>query len=126
MSSVMIVGIDPKFLDLPGDVLAIDPDLTAERILAGLEQSATHLRHQGHSASIVLTDLGETATEVVAAALRQTPTDVLVIGAGVRLLPKNTALFERLVNAVIATSPTTRFAFNVAPDDSEVAAERWL
>ena len=124
--SVTIVGIDPQFLNLPADALGIDPNLTAESILAGLERSANHLRQLGHTASIVLTDLGETAAETLTAALRETPADVVVIGAGVRIPAKNTVLLEHLVNAVIEVSPTSRLAFNVAPDDSEVAAERWL
>ena len=120
-TSVMIVGIDPQFLHLPDDALGVDATLTAESIRSGLERSAAHLRQQGHSASIVLTDLGQTAVDTVTAALRATPADVVVIGAGIRMPAKNTALLERLVNAVIEVSPTSRLAFNIAPDDSEVA-----
>ncbi len=126
MSTVVIIGIDPKYLDLPADAVGIDETLTAESILDGLNRSIDALRVEGHDASLVLTDLGETAADTVASALGRTPADVVVVGAGIRIPAKNTALLERVVNAAITANPTARLAFNTAPDDSEVAARRWL
>ena len=49
-----------------------------------------------------------------------------MIGAGVRLPPKNLLLLEVLVNAVIKAGPGTAIAFNTRPEDSADAAARWL
>ncbi|MDV3303007.1 hypothetical protein [Mycobacterium avium] len=124
--TVVIVGIDPVYLDLPNDAGPVDASLTAESIIDGLEKSRQHLQDLGHRAVVVLTDLGETAVETVLNALDETPADVVVIGAGIRIIAKNTELLERLVNGIRAHAPATRLAFNIAPDDSEVAALRWL
>ena len=52
--------------------------------------------------------------------------DCVVIGAGVRLPPKNLPLLEVLVNAVLEAGPGTKIAFNTRPEDSADAAARWV
>jgi len=56
--------------------------------------------------------------------LGSTTYDCVVIGAGVRLPPKNLLLFETLINTVHKAAPTTSIAFNTVPEDSADAAAR--
>jgi hypothetical protein len=49
-----------------------------------------------------------------------------VIGAGVRLPPRNLLLLEVLINAVCKAGRGTAIAFNTRPEDSAEAAARWL
>ena len=58
--------------------------------------------------------------------LSATTYDCVVIGAGVRLLPKSLFLFDAIVNAVHKAAPNTPIAFNTVPEDSADAAARWL
>ena len=58
--------------------------------------------------------------------LGATTYDCVVIGAGVRLPPKNLCLFETIVNTVHKAAPKTSIAFNTVPEDSADAAARWL
>jgi len=58
--------------------------------------------------------------------LRSTNYDCVVIGAGVRLPPRNLALLEVVINAIRRTAPGAAIAFNTRPDDSADAAARWV
>lgn len=51
---------------------------------------------------------------------------VALIGGGVRLLPENTELFERLVNVLIDLEPNIRISFNTSPGNTYDAIRRWL
>ncbi len=51
---------------------------------------------------------------------------VALIGGGIRLLPENTVLFERIINVVIDLQPDIRFSFNTSPQSSLEALQRWL
>jgi hypothetical protein len=42
----------------------------------------------------------------------------VVIGGGVRLPPRNLALFEVVINAIRKAAPGAAIAFNTRPDDS--------
>jgi hypothetical protein len=52
--------------------------------------------------------------------------DCVVIGAGLRLPPKNLLLFETVVNTMHKAAPNSAIAFNTVPQDSADAAARWL
>jgi hypothetical protein len=71
-------------------------------------------------------DLGATAEATVAGYLAQTRFDCVVFGAGVRLAPAHTILFEKLINLVHERAPQTKLAFNTNPGDTGAAALRWL
>jgi hypothetical protein len=58
--------------------------------------------------------------------LSATTYDCVVIGAGVRLPPKNLLLFETILNTIRKAAPDTSIAFNTVPEDSAIAAARWL
>jgi hypothetical protein len=68
----------------------------------------------------------ETAGPTVERQLRSTNYDCVVIGGGVRLLPRNLPLFEIVINAIRKAAPGAAIAFNTRPDDSADAAARWV
>ena len=68
----------------------------------------------------------ETVGPTVERQLRSTNYDCVVIGGGVRLPPRNLALFEVVINAIRKAAPGAAIAFNTRPDDSADAAARWL
>jgi len=52
--------------------------------------------------------------------------DAVMIGGGIRAIPANTELFERIVNAVHELAPGAQFAFNAGPDTTLEALGRVL
>ena len=73
-----------------------------------------------------LTDFGETAEAVVQGQLKQKRFDCVLIGAGVRTIPSNFMLFEKLINVVHEHAPQARLCFNQLPSDIAEAVKRWL
>lgn len=73
-----------------------------------------------------LVDFGETAEQVLKERLQQKELDGVLMGAGVRLIAKNTALFEKLINLVHAHAPHAKLCFNTGPTDSAAAIQRWF
>lgn len=123
--AIMVIGLEPSFLDFSQPPLA-DTGLDAQKIRGALEKDAATLNALGHDAELCLTDTGDTAGSVVSARLREKPFDVVVIGAGIRGLPKYFLLFEKLINVVHEHAPGARICFNTKPDDTAEAVSRWL
>ncbi|WP_035718876.1 hypothetical protein [Gordonia shandongensis] len=126
MAHVLIIGIDPKHLDLSTTGPQVAEGITEEVIITGLTSARDALRDRGHTAEIAWTDLGETATSTVADMAGRTAPDLVVIGAGIRMVKANTALFEDLVNTVTPLSSGVQFAFNSEPGNTLEAALRHL
>src|SRR5262245_20388719 len=93
--SVLIIGFDPQFLDFASPELAA-MNVTAEKILAGTEAELERLRNLGYEADGCFVDLGETAETVVASRLRARKYGCVVIGAGIRAIPRYFLIFEKL------------------------------
>lgn len=120
--TVLFVGLDPKLMNLDAA-----PAGTAENIQAGIDRSMRELAEGGYDASYCSLAEGDpNAEHVVRAALAERPFACVVIGAGLRLLPAHTALFEALVNAVVESAPGARLAFNATPGDAADAVRRQL
>ncbi|WP_410870443.1 hypothetical protein [Nocardia sp. A7] len=51
---------------------------------------------------------------------------VAMIGAGVRMAPEHTLLFERLINVASELAPGIRFCFNTSPETTIYALRRWV
>jgi hypothetical protein len=122
--SVLIVGETPEKVDFSDP--AIPRGLTAAQIRQGLESSLDDLRANGRIARLVYLDTKETAPAQLAAALDEHAFDVIVVGAGLRIIPAQTEMFEVVMNIIHATAPKAKLAFNLSPDDSARAAERQL
>jgi hypothetical protein len=123
--SVLIVGIDPVLIDFSSPDFA-PQNLSAERVLSALLADSERLRGLGYEADSCLTDLGETAEQVVEDKLRAKPYDCVLIGAGIRVIPGSFLLFEKLINVVHANAPQARLCFNTKPGDTAEAVMRWI
>ena len=119
--SVLVIGFEPTLLDYT----AI-PDLDAAKVMAGLKADETRLRNLGYDVELCLHDFGETAEIVVRDRLRQKQFDCIVIGAGVRTIPKYFILFEKLINVVHEHAPRAKLCFNTKPSDTAEAVQRWI
>jgi hypothetical protein len=121
MNRILLIGIEPTLVDFSSM-----PDLDAAKVSQGLRTQQQRLRDLGFDAAWCLTDLGATAEAVVRAALAAKPYDVVLIGAGIRVLPANFSLFERLINVVHEGAPRAKICFNTRPDDTQEAVLRWI
>ncbi|MCO6415667.1 hypothetical protein JYK14_05675 [Siccirubricoccus sp. KC 17139] len=122
--SVLIIGEDPAEIDF--DAPDAPKNMSAARIMEGLNGSLARLEAAGHSASLLLTKDAETVEAQVSEALARGSYDVIVVGAGLRTLPPMALQFERLMNLLHERAPRARLAFNSQPGDSDAAAMRWL
>ena len=113
--SVLVVGLDPRLIDFsqPG----YPPGMSAEKVFAGIKASEEMLTGLGYNVQTCMTDFGETAETVVKGDLKQQPWDCVMIGAGVRTVPSNFLLFEKLVNVVHEHAPQAKICFNELPAD---------
>ena len=114
--SVLVVGLDPTLIDFskPG----YPPGMNATKVLAGIKSSEDELTRLGCSVQTCLTDFGETAATVVQSQLEQKQFDCILIGAGVRTVPSNFMLFEKLINVVHEHAPQAKLCFNQLPSDT--------
>ena len=119
--SVLVIGFEPTLLDY-----TTIPDLDAAKVMSGLKADETRLRNLGYDVELCLHDLGETAETVVRDRLRQKQFDCIVIGAGVRTIPKYFILFEKLINVVHEHAPRAKLCFNTKPSDTAEAVQRWI
>ncbi|WP_149535659.1 hypothetical protein [Siccirubricoccus phaeus] len=122
--SILIIGEDPAEIDF--DAPDAPKNMSAARIMDGLNGSLARLEAAGHAAALLLTKDAETVEAQVSAALAGASYDVIVVGAGLRTLPPMALQFERLMNVLHERAPRARLAFNSQPGDSDVAAMRWL
>ena len=52
--------------------------------------------------------------------------DCIMIGAGVRILPQHTVLFEKIINVIHQKAPpSSKICFNTDPGDTVEAVLRW-
>lgn len=122
MARILIIGEDPDSIK-PEDH---PPGVTSDGIRSALDQARATLRSKGHEAEILLTTSAERIARELADSVRGRQYDVLVIGAGLRVLPPMAQHFELLMNAIREHAPGARLAFNSRPDDTAEAAERQL
>jgi len=122
--SVLVVGLDPTLIDFsqPG----YPPGMDVTKVFAGIKSSEEELTGLGYSVQMCLTDFGETAEAVMQSQLEQRPWDCVMIGAGVRTVPSNFILFEKLVNVAHEHAPQAKLCFNQLPSDTAEAVKRWL
>jgi hypothetical protein len=122
--SILIIGEDPAEIDF--DAPDAPKDMSAAKIMDGLNGSMARLRAAGHAAGLLLTKDAETVERQATEALAGASYDVIVIGAGLRTLPPMALQFERLMNVLHEKAPHAKLAFNSQPGDSDAAAMRWL
>lgn len=122
--NVLVVGLDPRLIDFsqPG----YPPGMDAEKVFAGIKSSEELLTGLGYNVQTCMTDFGETAETVVANELKEKAWDCVMIGAGVRTVPSNFLLFEKLVNVVHEHAPQAKMCFNELPADIGESVKRWV
>lgn len=124
MTQILLVGYDPDTVDYSDP--ALPPGMTAEKVHAGIEVALKEFAARGWEADVGFIHPDETAGPTVERKLASKRYDCVVIGAGVRLLPRQLAIFEAVINAVHKAAPGAAIAFNTRPEDSADAAARWL
>ena len=118
---VLVIGLEPTLVDY-----SLIPDLNAEKVLAALKADQIKLNALGYDTDFCFTDLGRTAEAVVLQKLSESTFDCILIGAGIRTLPKHFLLFEKLINVVHQNAPKAKLCFNTKPSDTAEAVQRWV
>jgi hypothetical protein len=124
MTRVLLLGLDPETVDFSDP--ALPPGMTVEKVYAGMAVAQRQFAERGWEGDVGLIRPDETAGPTVERLVTSKSYDCVVIGAGVRLPPRNLALFEVVINAIRKAAPGAAIAFNTRPDDSADAAARWL
>ena len=119
MSKVLIVGFTAEATDRTG----LDIDLETLRTMIAEGDTAVEAAGYELVRGWVGTDHAAGVAGVRDLLTSQT-FDIVMIGNGVRGVPRFTGLFEQLVNAVHELAPRTRFAFNVDPPGTLEALRR--
>ena len=119
--TVLAIGIDPVFLDL-----TMLPQFTPEMFRSHIDAQIGRLRALGYDVASCLIDLGETAEETTATALKSKRFDCVVIGAGLRLPPERLLLFEKIINLIHELAPEASICFNTTPADTAESVLRWV
>ena len=124
---VVLIGLEPTKIDFSDRAYAPFAHLDAKKVQEALDQDVANLNAIGYEAELCLTDSDlASAAAIVTERLKQNRFDCVLIGAGVRSIPKNFLLFEKLINVVHAHAPEASICFNSRPDDSEEAVQRWI
>jgi len=124
MTRILLLGLEPETVDFSDP--ALSPGMTAEKVHAGIAVALKQFTDRGWESDVGFIRPDDTAGPTVERKLRSTKYDCVVVGAGVRLPPRNLALLEVVINAIRRTAPGAAIAFNARPDDSADAAARWV
>ena len=119
-----MVGIDPEFVDFSDP--ALPPGLDADVIRRGIERGLENLRAAGHDARHLYIPIDPAGLDGFAERLARDPVECVVVGGGVRLPPRNLALFEAVLNTVARATPTPVIALVARPDEVALAVSRVL
>ena len=122
---VLGLGIDPKLID--SSLANTTGGWDASRVQAAAQDAIGRLMDLGYEVQTCFVDFGETAESVVSDILSREKFDCIMVGAGVRILPQHTFLFEKIMNVIHQkTSPSSKICFNTNPSDTVEAVLRWV
>ncbi len=124
MTRILLLGLDPETVDFSDP--ALPPGMSVEKIHAGIAVAMKQFTDRGWESDLCSIRPDKTAGPAIERQLRSTNYDCVVVGGGVRLPPRNLALFELVINAIRKAAPGAAIAFNTRPDDSADAAARWV
>ncbi|MDM4142311.1 MULTISPECIES: hypothetical protein [Mycobacterium] len=116
--TVIQIGLDPGAIDYSSPEFAQFRGLSNDANVAGL-------RAAGYQVDNCLIDVGVAGADKAGEWLRAKRYDAVLIGAGIRLVPGNTLLFESIVNIAHTTQPGCRFVFNRAAQSTPGDIRRW-
>jgi hypothetical protein len=118
---VLLLGIDPNLIDSD-----FPPGWDANRVKAAAEDANKRLTELGYEVQYRFVDLGDTAESVVSDTLSREKFDCIMIGAGVRIVPQHTVMFEKIINTIHQKAPpSSKICFNTNPSDTVEAVFRW-
>jgi hypothetical protein len=120
---ILVIGQDPDTVDFSAPALA---GMSAEKVKAGIKLGEALMAQAGFTADHVLTDAGPNAVAVVSAALATQDYGVVIIGAGIRLQPPASGLFETVLATIMAHTPAAKIGFNQTPQDTVDAVKRLI
>ncbi|GAA3716682.1 hypothetical protein GCM10022224_097930 [Nonomuraea antimicrobica] len=122
MTKILTIGLHPSAIDFSDH-----PGLDEATLAARIEQGEATLHAAGLDTVACLIGADPVvAEEAVRERLSaEGPFGLAMIGAGVRVLPEHTELFERLINVLVAAEPGIRFCFNTSPETTIDAIRRW-
>jgi hypothetical protein len=122
VTGILSLGLHPSAIDYshyPG----LDEATLTARIAAG---EAT-LREAGFDiVSCQVSADPDEAEKKIRESVAANPVGVVVIGAGLRMAPEHTVLFERVVNLLNQLVPGIVFCFNTSPETTIDALRRWV
>ena len=124
MTRILLLGLDPETVDYSDP--ALPPGMNAEKVHASIAVAVKQFTEHGWASDVGFIRPDESAGPEVERQLRSANYDCVVVGAGVRLPPRNLVLFEVVINAIRKAAPSAAIAFNTRPDDSADAAARWV
>lgn len=119
------IGLHPDVIDVESPDFARFKDLTKETLAKANSDNVAGLEAAGYDVDNCLIEFGEAGAEKARNWLANKRYDAVLIGAGVRLVPNNTLLFEAIVNAAHSANPHCRFVFNHAPTSTPDDIRRW-
>ncbi|MEV0635384.1 hypothetical protein AB0I77_10535 [Streptomyces sp. NPDC050619] len=123
-NDVLAIGISPEAFT-PEELASMD--LTAEKLAARIEGGWAAIEATGIVGEMcgVSKDPDEAEAEI-RRRFAERSFGLATIGSGVRLVPENTVLFERIVNVLVDLQPGIRLSFVTGPENMLEAIRRWL
>jgi hypothetical protein len=118
---VLLIGFEPTTLDFSSF-----PDSNAEKVMAGLKKEQKKGLELGYDIELCLINPDGSDINIISQKLSKDKFYCVLIGAGVRTLPKYFILFEKVINLVRQNAPSSIICFNTNPNDSLEAIQRWV
>jgi hypothetical protein len=122
MTRILFVGQKPETVDFSDPSLPAGFD--AEKINAGIAVAVAKIEEQGWKGDTCMITPDAAGSTMLEKALKGAAYDCVVIGGGLRIPPRNLALFETVVNIIHKAAPKAAIAFNTRPEDTADAAAR--
>ncbi len=122
MARILMIGIDPDEVDYSDP--ALPPGLNADKIRAGIDLSLDRLKADGHTASLMYVSTDPASLDALARRLASDAVECVTIGGGVTRPPRNSELFEAVLNIIAGMNPSPRIALVVGPENAPAAVDR--
>jgi hypothetical protein len=119
------IGLHPDAIDYESADFSQFKGLTKQRLTKANSANVAGLRAAGYEVDNCLIQTGEAGAQKARTWLATKRYDAVLIGAGVRLVARNTLLFEAIVNAAHAANPDCRFVFNYSATSTPDDIRRW-
>ncbi|WP_280416750.1 hypothetical protein [Nocardia carnea] len=121
-STVLSIGVHPSALDY-----SRYPGLDEATLTARIDAAEAALREAGFDiVSCRLPAEPDAAEQELRRCAASGTFRIAMIGAGIRMAPEHTLLFERLINTLGDIAPGIRFCFNTSPETTIDALRRWV